>query len=144
MNDQLNVLLADLEVFYHKLQSFHWYVAGEMFFQIHAKLEVYYDMVSEQVDEVAEMILMNEEKPVSLLTDFKSLSNIQESKNEFHGEVDLVLKEVKNDFESLLMEVKAIKKAADEEDNYLVSAKMDDYISSYSKQIWMLKQFLYK
>ncbi len=42
------------------------------------------------------------------------------------------------------MEVKAIKKAADEEDNYLVSAKMDDYISSYSKQIWMLKQFLYK
>ena len=36
--------------------------------------------------------------------------------------------------------VKAIKADADASNNYLVSAKMDDYIESYSKAIWMISQ----
>ena len=44
------------------------------------------------------------------------------------------------DFSALLDEVTAIKVAADEENNQLVSALMDDYIASLSKTIWMIRQ----
>ena len=54
MEKELNKLLADLVVEYHKLQSFHWYLKGYHFFDDHAKLEEYYDEVAEIVDCVAE------------------------------------------------------------------------------------------
>ena len=41
----MNELLSTLEVFYHKLQSYHWYVKGHAFFTVHAQLESYYDEV---------------------------------------------------------------------------------------------------
>lgn len=46
------------------------------------------------------------------------------------------------DFEYLLKEVIAVKEAAEEKKNYLVSTLMDDYIASFSKNIWMLRQVL--
>ena len=58
MVEKLNHFLADLVVEYHKLQNFHWYVKGPDFFTVHAKLEEYYDYISDAVDEVAEKILM--------------------------------------------------------------------------------------
>ena len=57
MEKELNKLLADLVVEYHKLQSFHWYLKGYHFFDDHAKLEEYYDSVAEAVDGVAENML---------------------------------------------------------------------------------------
>ena len=44
------------------------------------------------------------------------------------------------DLSALLDEVTAIKVAADEESNHLVSVLMDDYIASLSKPIWMIRQ----
>ena len=52
----LNCLLADLNVFYRKLQNYHWNVKGKDFFTMHEKLEEYYDEINEQIDEVAEHI----------------------------------------------------------------------------------------
>ena len=37
MEKELNKLLADLVVEYHKLQSFHWYLKGYHFFDDHKK-----------------------------------------------------------------------------------------------------------
>ena len=39
LESKLNELLADLNVFYRKLQNYHWNVEGKDFFQVHAKLE---------------------------------------------------------------------------------------------------------
>ena len=37
--DDLNLLLSDLNVFYRKLQNYHWNIKGKDFFVCHAKLE---------------------------------------------------------------------------------------------------------
>lgn len=42
----LNELLADLNVFYRKLQNYHWNITGKDFFVIHQKLEEYYDDIN--------------------------------------------------------------------------------------------------
>ena len=76
LNVSMNELLSSLEVFYHKLQSYHWYVKGHAFFTVHAQLESYYDEVSEEIDEVAETLLMIGGAPVSTLKEFLELKEV--------------------------------------------------------------------
>lgn len=141
MEKQLNKFLADLVVMYHKLQHFHWYVKGGDFFQVHAKLEEYYDEINEDVDDVAEVMLQCKFKPVSTMKEFVKLSSITEPKSGFVSSAT-VLKTVLADYKHLLDSAKSIKTAADKAGNFLVSAKADDYIGQFSKVIWMLGQTL--
>ncbi len=137
--NKLNHLLANLVVEYHKLQNFHWYIKGSDFFTVHAKLEEYYNDINKAVDEVAESILMLEGQPLASLKDFTAHASIQEAAAQF-VKSDVILAEVEKDYSLLLAEVIDIKKAADAEENFIISAMMDDYIKNFTKAVWMLKQ----
>ena len=50
MIEDLNKLLADLNVFYRKLQNYHWNIKGMDFFIMHEKLEEYYNEINNQID----------------------------------------------------------------------------------------------
>ena len=141
METLLNKLLADLVVEYHKLQSYHWYLKGYHFFDDHPKLESYYDMVAGMVDGVAEDMLKLSLKPESTLKGFLAITAIQEAKNK-EVTSEEAFASVLADFKVLRDDVLAVKKATDEEGDYLTSALMDDYIESFYKEIWMLGQVL--
>ena len=79
--NNLNTFLSDLNVFYRKLQNYHWNVKGKDFFTIHAKLEEYYDEINEQIDEVAEHILSIGGQPLGTLKDYLSTTKITEAEN---------------------------------------------------------------
>ncbi len=143
MELKLNVLLSDFVVCYHKIQNFHWYTKGANFFLIHEKLDELYDGIVAAVDEVAETMMMLELKPVASLKEFLEMSNIKETNDEMKS-ADDIMKHVLADFEMLLAEITVIKIAADEENVYLVSALMDEYMAQFSKSIWMVKQTLKK
>ena len=139
MVNKRNHLLANMVVEYHKLQNFHWYVKGKEFFTIHEKLEEYYGFINEAIDEVAEKILMLGGKPIGSLKDFSETASIAEAQNEFLSS-EVILGEVEKDFSALLDEAAEIKKSADAEENFLISASMDTYIEEFTKSIWMLRQ----
>ena len=141
MKRQLNNLLANLVVEYHKLQNFHWYVKGKDFFQVHAKLEELYDGINGVIDEVAENMLMEGIKPIASLKEFLEISTIQEADSE-SIKSKYIFKEVLKDFDIILNQVIEIKKLADEEENYLISASMDEYIKQFKKSIWMINQVI--
>ena len=141
MEKLLNRLLADLVVEYHKLQSYHWYLKGYHFFDDHPKLESYYGMVADMVGGVAEDMLKLSLKPESTLKGFLAISAITEAENEEVTSAE-AFASVLADFKVLRDDVLAVKKAADEEGDYLTSALMDDYIESFYKEIWMLGQVL--
>ena len=143
VNSSMNELLGSLVVFYHKLQSYHWYVTGHAFFTIHAQLESYYDEVNEEIDEVAEALLKIGGKPVSRMSEFLALSKIQEDNGSYIN-ADELMGKVLEDYRLLLGLASNIKKSADEENNYLVSTKMDDLIDSFSKAVWMISQSMIK
>lgn len=136
---KLNVLLADLNVFYRKLQNYHWNVQGKDFFVLHAKLEEYYDEVNKQIDEIAEHILMLGSEPLGTMQDYLNTTCIVEAKNEKITPCS-VFENVIKDFETLLKKVTDIKKEADDKNLYATSSLMDSYISNYMKALWMLKQ----
>ena len=139
MIEKLNKLLSDLNVFYRKLQNYHWNVKGHDFFTIHAKLEEYYNEVNEQIDEIAEHILILNGQPLGTMKDYINTSEIEEAKNEKITSQE-IFTEVIKDLEKLLEDVKQIKKCADENEDYPTSSLMDEYIENYGKKLWMLKQ----
>lgn len=142
VND-LNVLLADLNVFYRKLQNYHWNIIGKDFFTIHEKLEEYYNEINEQIDEIAEHILMLGGEPLGKMQDYLNTTCIKEAKNEKIKD-DIMFENVIKDLETLLKKVTEIKKKADDINNYATSSLMDEYISNYIKKLWMLKQMMEK
>lgn len=136
---ELNQFLADLNVFYRKLQNYHWNIEGRDFFIIHGKLEEYYDEVNKSIDEVAEFILSKNEEPLGTMKDYLEITKIAEAQNKKVNS-DVVFNELIKDLSYLLKNVKAIKKEAEKEGDDLTSAFMDDFIADYSKKLWMLNQ----
>lgn len=139
MEKELNGLLADLVVEYHKLQNLHWYVEGKDFFTTHTKLEEFYNYINAMIDEVAEHILMIDGQPKASLKEFLEASNIEELP-EKHISSSEAFSHVKTDFTYLLENIRKIKKEADQKEIYVISSLMDGYISNFTKTLWMLKQ----
>ena len=94
-----------------------------------------------QIDDVAERILSIGGRPYGTLKDYLALTTIKEAENKEIGVHD-VLVSVKAEFEGMLNLVKEIKAAADEENDYGTSAMVDEYISNYEKNLWMLNAYL--
>ena len=136
---ELNQFLADLNVFYRKLQNYHWNIEGKDFFVIHSKLEEYYDEVNKSIDEVAEFILTKNGEPLGTIKDYLEITKITEAENKKVNS-EVVFNELINDFSYLLKNVKAIKKQAEKENDDATSALMDEYIIDYGKKLWMLNQ----
>ncbi len=139
----LNVFLSDLNVFYRKLQNYHWNVYGKDFFVVHEKLEEYYDEINEQVDEIAEHILMLGGIPLGTMQDYLNNTCIVEAKNERINDCEIYNNIIK-DYETLNKKVIQIKEEADSKKQYATSSLMDNYISSYIKHLWMLNKTIEK
>lgn len=139
--NNLNTFLSDLNVFYRKLQNYHWNIKGKDFFVVHPKLEEYYTEVNNQIDEIAEHILALGGQPLGTLKDYLNTTKIIEAENK---KIDstLIYNELIKDYTKLLQDIKNIKNVADVEGEHKTSAMMDNLIENYSSTIWMLKQIL--
>lgn len=135
----LNVFLSDLNVFYRKLQNYHWNIRGNLFFVLHSKLEEYYNEINEQVDEVAEHILSLDGQPLGTLKDYLNSTKIAEAENKKVDNVEVINVLIK-DYGTLLQDAKNIKKLAEKQEEDKTSALMDGIIEDYTTKLWMLKQ----
>lgn len=138
LND-LNTFLSDLNVFYRKLQNYHWNIKGKDFFTVHAKLEEYYNEVNILIDEIAEHILSIGGMPLGTLKDYLNITKIKEAENK-KVETNLVFTEITKDYTTLLQDAKNIKNLAETNSENKTSALMDTIIEDYTKKLWMLKQ----
>ena len=137
--NNLNTFLCDLNVFYRKLQNYHWNVMGKGFFTTHEKLEEYYEEMREQIDEVAEHILSLGYQPLGTMKDFMQNSEIQEAKNEKIKSLEIV-KSVIKDLQILQQKAIKIKQEAENKSDYATSSMIDAYLQNYSKKLWMLNE----
>ena len=138
LENKLNEFLADLNVFYRKLQNYHWNVQGKDFFQVHAKLEELYNEINEQIDEIAEHIAILEGQPLGTLKDYIEKSTIQEAENK-KIKSEEIYNNLLSDYQALLNKVVEIKEEAENQKKYSTSSLIDEYILEYGKIIWMLK-----
>ena len=140
LENKLNEFLADLNIFYRKLQNYHWNAQGKDFFRTHERLEELYNEVNESIDEIAEHILILGGQPLGTLKDYLEMGKIEEAKNE-KVKSDEIYSNLIKDYEVLLNKTIEIKQESDKENNYATSALIDDYILNYGKHLWMLKHW---
>ncbi len=76
--ESLSSILADYQVFYTNLRGLHWHIEGDKFFELHQLYEEYYDEFAEQIDEIAERILMIGGSPENRFSAYLRHSDIQE------------------------------------------------------------------
>ena len=143
ITEDLNLFLSNLNVFYRKLQNYHWNIKGEDFYNVHAKLEELYDDVNEQIDEIAEHILIIDGQPLGTMHDYLDIAQIQEAQNEkicSRKIYETILK----DYNILIENATKIKEDADNMNKYATSALMDEYLQGFEKKVWMIRQLLMK
>ena len=128
--EELNQFLADLAVFYRKLQNYHWNAQGKDFFRTHEKLEKLYNEVNESIDEIAEHILILGGQHIGTLKDYLAVSTIQEAENK-KVKSDEIYSNLITDFGTLLKKSTEIKEESDKENDYATSALIDYYILNY-------------
>ena len=138
LENKLNEFLADLNIFYRKLQNYHWNIEGKDFFQVHAKLEELYDEINERIDEIAEHIAILGGQPLGTMKDYLEKASIKEAENK-KIKSEEIYNNILSDYEELLKKTIEIKEKSENEKEYSTSSLIDDYIKEYGKIIWMLK-----
>ena len=138
LENKLNEFLADLNIFYRKLQNYHWNIEGKDFFQVHVKLEELYDEINEQIDEIAEHIAILGGQPLGTMKDYLEKSSIKEAENK-KIKSEEIYNNILSDYEELLKKTIEIKEKSENEKEYSTSSLKDDYIKEYGKIIWMLQ-----
>ncbi len=138
LENKLNEFLADLNIFYRKLQNYHWNIEGKDFFQVHVKLEELYNEVNESIDEIAEHILILGGQPLGTLKDYMEKTTLKEAENK-KIKSEEIYSNILSDYKELLKKTIEIKENAENNKEYSTSSLMDDYIKEYGKIIWMLK-----
>lgn len=139
ITEDLNLFLSNLNVFYRKLQNYHWNIKGEEFFNVHEKLEEYYNDVNEQIDEIAEHILIIDGQPLGTMSDYLEITQIKEAQNEKICSKK-IFEAILKDYNILIENATKIKEDADNEKRYATSALMDEYLQDFSKKVWMIRQ----
>ena len=139
ITEDLNLFLSNLNVFYRKLQNYHWNIKGEDFFNVHEKLEEYYNDVNEQIDEIAEHILIIDGQPLGTMSDYLEITQIKEAQNEKICSKK-IFEAILKDYNTLIENAAQIKEDADNDKRYATSALMDEYLQDFSKKVWMIRQ----
>lgn len=138
--DDLNVLLADLQIYYQNLRGVHWNIKGEQFFQLHVKFEELYLDAQEKVDLVAERILTLGKTPLHTFEDYIKTSEVKVGKDISGAKesVELILESI----QELLKIERSILDRSSELNDEGTNSMMSDFIADQEKTAWMLKAFL--
>lgn len=138
--DELNILLANFQIYYQNLRGLHWNIKGKSFFELHLKFEELYTDAHEKIDMIAERILTLEGKPLHTFEDYMKHATVSVGKDisQDKDSVELVLHSlaILLEIERKIMILSA--EADDEGTNTLIS----DFISEQEKTSWMLKAWL--
>ncbi len=140
LNQSLNELLANFQVYYQNLRGLHWNIKGKSFFELHLKFEELYTDSQEKIDMIAERILTLEGKPLHTFNDYTALAKVPVRKNISNDikSVELVV----NSLSELIKIERNILDQSDEANDEGTNSMMSDFISEQEKTIWMLKSWL--
>lgn len=96
----LNVSLSTYQVFFHKLQNFHWNVKGGDFFDIHDTTQRMYERALLDIDEIAERVRVFGLVPTYKMQDYIDKSLIKQSQYDLSAE--FMAHELINNLETLI------------------------------------------
>jgi len=137
----LNQYLANLAVWNIKLHNLHWNVVGNQFIQLHNFTEEMYDDVFEKFDEVAELLKIKGETPLSTMADYLKAASMKELEPKDFSTKE-VLDILKEDLELMVKLATDIRNLADEEGDFTTVAMFEGHVEGYDKNLWFIRSLL--
>lgn len=136
----LNQMLSNYVVMYVKLHRYHWYVQGRHFFILHEKFEEMYNRFADDLDVIAERILMIDGKPLATMIKFLKESTLEEATAD-DKESEIIAQLIK-DFSQLVSEInQSGMSLADEFNDDPTADMLTDLKGKLEKDLWMLKAY---
>ncbi len=133
---ELNILLADFNVYYQKLRGFHWNILGKNFFDLHVKFEELYNDAKVKIDEIAERVLTLQHHPVSQFKEYLKIATVDET-TPLMKDTEMV-HELLGDHKKILAQMRVVLTHADEAGDEGTIDMIGAYIGELEKSSWML------
>lgn len=137
---ELNLLLADFQMYYQNLRGFHWNIQGRNFFELHVKFEELYNDAAIKVDEVAERILTVGGTPIHSFADYVEKAKIKAVTNVHNGEV--AVKTIIADLNEIIERERTIQELAEEARDTGSGDMISAFIEEQEKTLWMFNAWL--
>jgi starvation-inducible DNA-binding protein len=134
---ELNVLLANFQIYYQSLRGLHWNIRGKRFFDLHLKFEELYNDSQLKIDLIAERILTLDGVPLHTFEDYIRNNQLEIGKNIHKDEKAIEL--IVSSLSKLLTIERVILKKSGEIEDEGTNSMMSDFIAEQEKTIWMLK-----
>ena len=135
--NNLNLVIADLTIFYQKLRHYHWNVKGPDFFRLHEKFELMYDEVNLALDEVAERVVGLDGTPFHTLKDMLEQTSLKEDPETPTGEV--MVDNLVKDITGLTSKMQSFIDDAEEDQDRTTVNMLDAIKDGLEAHQWMLK-----
>ena len=135
---EVNKYLANTGVLYIKWHNLHWNVVGRQFKSIHEYLETLYDALADILDDTAELLIINGEKPLGSMKEFLAVTSIEEL-DSVDVTVESVLSTLTKDMLQMKKSAEELRALADKDDIFDIVGMLEDHLTSYNKNIWFLK-----
>jgi starvation-inducible DNA-binding protein len=134
---ELNILLANFQIYYQNLRGLHWNIRGKRFFDLHLKFEELYNDSQLKIDLIAERILTLDAVPLHTFEEYIKNNKLEIGKNIHNDEkaIELIVSSLSK---LLLIERVILKKSGKIEDEG-TNSMMSDFITEQEKTIWMMK-----
>ncbi|EGO65565.1 Dps family protein [Acetonema longum] len=141
VGQSLDKYLANLHILYAKTHNYHWNVEGKQFFTVHAKLEEIYEHIADEIDAIAERILIIGQRPSSSLAAYLKLATLKEADAASVGG-EAVVKNLLSDIQALIADLKKDIKAAQDAGDEVTADLLIDSLGYYEKTAWMFGAYL--
>ncbi|WP_373896084.1 Dps family protein [Virgibacillus natechei] len=135
----LNQLVSNYFVMYVKLHRYHWFVQGRHFFQLHEMFEEMYQTFADDLDEIAERILMIDGKPLATMSKFLKETTLNEANAD--DKEDEMIAQLVQDYEQIISEIKDGIDLAEEEKDEPTIDMLISLEAKLEKYVWMLKAY---
>ena len=132
--NKLNDLLASIHIYYQNIKSFHWNIRGPQFFRLHEEFQKLYEVAEEQIDQIAERIMMIGGEPLQTLEDYIKYSKIAENNDKYLPEV--TINKTLDNLNILLSLERDILKSTNEDDEG-TRVMIGNFIAQQEKVVWM-------
>ncbi len=133
---ELNTLLANYQVYYQNLRSFHWHIEGQNFFELHEIFEDLYNDAKVKIDEIAERVLTLRHYPMSNLADYLDHSDIRESRSLVAD--DEMIKVTLENHQKIIQAMRRVIDAADAAGDEGTIDMVGGFLADIEKRSWML------
>lgn len=140
LSAELNILLANFQVYYQNLRGLHWNIKGKRFFDLHLKFEELYNDSQLKIDMIAERILTLGGTPLHTFEDYIKNNRLFIGRDITNDESGINL--ITSSLTQLLKIERVILKQADEALDEGTNSMMSDFIAEQEKTMWMMKAWL--